>query len=445
MEPQAARRPRELVEVLLTIGRLRRTGILTVQGDQQIIGLTFFDGEIVSADALNESHAEGLGSVLASRDLVSPEDFAALVSEYESGGGQVTDMLIERNHIDRQQLMDAQRWHIYDLCREVLGWEDPEYKFYAGSEVARDEAMQPLAAEEVLVRVAEDVGPDGPLPGSMPVAEAIFQKTDLEEVLAGQDELLLGLATSDSEGGTKLLNEIDGRRTVAELAADSDLTEYEARLTLYLLERAGQVRVADDGTGEFLPRAGRKAAARVAEAGASVAQVGVKWLEKGRISSDRLKGFEIPEIEWQTWPARILGIASFVLLVLLMLTDPGRFLLPFPWQEGTLQGVLDEQTSAAYLKIDRAAKTSFLLDGHFPAALAELVSDDYLTPRDLVDPVGRRLGYASQVAGYLIYPEDERDVAPGASRTETVTGNFLLDPEFVPEKEVQKPPLVLLD
>jgi hypothetical protein len=49
------------------------------------------------------------------------------------------------------------------------------------------------------------------------------------------------------------------------------------------------------------------------------------------------------------------------------------------------------------------------------------------------------------VAGYLIYPEYEGDAAPGASRTEAVTQNFLLDPEFVPEQAVEEPPLLLLD
>ena len=128
-----------------------------------------------------------------------------------------------------------------------------------------------------------------------------------------------------------------------------------------------------------------------------------------------------------------------------MLTDHGRFLLPFPWQDGLRQAVLDEKTSAAYLKIDRAAKTSFLLNGHFPERLEQLVGDAHLTARDLGDPAGRRLGYASQVAGYLIYPEDDLDASPGTSRTETVTGNFLLDPEFVPEEAVVKPALVLID
>ena len=97
METRSHGSAHALVEVLLTIGRLKRTGILTVQGNQQIIGLTFLGGEIISTDALNESLEDGLGSVLASRNLVSAEEFASMVAEYESGGGRVTDLLIERN------------------------------------------------------------------------------------------------------------------------------------------------------------------------------------------------------------------------------------------------------------------------------------------------------------------------------------------------------------
>jgi len=214
---------------------------------------------------------------------------------------------------------------------------------------------------------------------------------------------------------------------------------------LYLLEQAGRVEVAADGTDESPPGAGRKAAAKVAGAGASVAQVGAKWLEKSKISPNKLKIPSAAEIDWLAWPARILGLGAFLLLVAATWSDPVRFLQPFPWQQSLRQAVLDQQTSAAYLKVDQAAKTSFLLDGHFPEALSKLVSDSYLTPRDLVDPVGRRLGYSSQVAGYLIYPEGEKDVAPGASRTEAVTGNFLLDPEFLQDRAVEIPPLVLLD
>ena len=445
MEPRGSQASRELVDVLLTLGRLRRTGILTVQGNQQIVGLTFLDGQIVGTDALNESLEEGLGAVLASRDLVSAEDFASMVAEYDAGGGRVTDLLIERSYIDREQLLDAQRWHCYLLCRQVLSWNDFEYKFYAGTEVVHEDGMRGLAVEELLVKAAEELGPEGPLPGTMPAADAVFERSEADAAEVGRDELLIGLATDGDEGASDLLERIDGRLSVTDLAADVGLSEYEARLTFYLLERAGRVRVSDSGTGELLPRAGRQAASRVAGARASVAQVGTRWFKKRQVSSQARQRTNLSAIEWNAWPARILGIGAFLLLVALAMTDHGRFLLPFPWQEGLRQGVLDEQTSAVYLKIDRGAKTSFLLNGHFPERLGELVADSYLTQRDLVDPAGRGLGYASQVAGYLIYPEDDADAAPGAARTEAVSGNFLLDPEFVPEKAVEQPPLILLD
>ena len=282
MEPRGSQASRELVDVLLTLGRLRRTGILTVQGNQQIVGLTFLDGQIVGTDALNESLEEGLGAVLASRDLVSAEDFASMVAEYDAGGGRVTDLLIERSYVDREQLLDAQRWHCYLLCRQVLSWNDFEYKFYAGTEVAHEDGMRGLAVEELLVKAAEDLGPEGPLPGTMPAADAVFERSEADAAEVGRDELLIGLATDGDEGASDLLERIDGRLSVTDLAADVGLSEYEARLTFYLLERAGRVRVSDSGTGEFLPRAGRQAASRVAGARASVARSGPAGSRRAR-------------------------------------------------------------------------------------------------------------------------------------------------------------------
>ena len=62
---------RPLPEVLLTLARQRGRGILTVQGDQEIIGLSILEGQLVSADALNQSLEEGLGRILTSSGLVS--------------------------------------------------------------------------------------------------------------------------------------------------------------------------------------------------------------------------------------------------------------------------------------------------------------------------------------------------------------------------------------
>jgi hypothetical protein len=138
-------------------------------------------------------------------------------------------------------------------------------------------------------------------------------------------------------------------------------------------------------------------------------------------------------------------LALAAALVTLLLVDPGRFLLPYPWQGGLRQALLEEQASAAYAKIDRAAKTFFLLEGRFPEQLSTLVTQGFLVDQDLLEPAGRPLGYSAQIASYLIYPLGEGDPVPASSRTELITGNFLLDPEIVSAQATPVPPLVLLD
>ncbi len=445
MEPQGTMDSQNLIEVLLTIGRLRRTGILTVQGDDQIIGLTFREGEIVATDALNETLEDGLGAVLASRNLVSAEDFASMVAEHDAGGGQVSDLLLERAYIDRSQLMSALEWHNYLLCRQVLSWGDCAYKFYEGSEVAGEEGLRPLPVEEVLVRAAEDLGDLGPLPGTMPGLDGVYRATGTVGVEAGRSELLIGLATGDSDGAISLLQQIDGEQTIGEVASNAGLAENEARLAIYLLERAGRIEpVPGTGPDHQIGPAGR-AMASVANGAGAAARAGARWFGGGGQSQAARELSRLEDIDWQIWPARILGLGLALILLVLAWTGPARVLLPFPWQEGQRQAAFDVQTSAAYLKIDRAAKTSFLLDGHFPESLDELVQEAYLTHADLSDPAGRPLGYSAQVASYLIYPSGKEELVPGASRTEAVTGNFLLDPEFLQSEAVERPPLVLLD
>ena len=470
MTDQGTTQSQDLVEVILSIGRLGRTGILTIQSDTEIIGISFHSGEMVAADALNQAQEDGFGEVLAEMGKITEGEYASLVAEYQAGGGRVMDLLTERSHLDRDELLDALSLYGYRLCREALSWRDYEYKFYQGQEVAYEEGVRPLPVEELLIRVAEDLGPEGPLPGELPVSESTFERTEVTEAVTGRDELLMGLATREGQATTRLLEQMDGSLTTERLAELVGISLYEARLALYLLVRTGQARITDAPPARgFSAPWGRKRrkpaesvlipdidsfsepepddvpipspAGELSEVGETVSE-SPPWYGAADTSREGLFqsiGDHLP------WIPRVLGLTLALAIFLTCWIDPGAVLLPFPWQEGLRQAVRDEQVSAAYLKIDRAANTSFLLDGHFPEGLDQLVDEGFLVATDLDDPSGGQLGYAAQIAGYLIYPLDEGEAAPGASRTETITGNFLLDPEFLPTRQIDTDPLVLLD
>ena len=111
-----------LPDILQVIAQQRKTGILTVQGKSDILAVSFLDGEIVAADALNQSFEALLGEVLASRGVVSPERFAELSEEQRHSGSRLVDLLVEQRILGRDQLLESLRELTYRLLTEVLRW-----------------------------------------------------------------------------------------------------------------------------------------------------------------------------------------------------------------------------------------------------------------------------------------------------------------------------------
>ena len=54
----------QLPEILQVVAQQQKTGILTVQGEQDIIAVSFLKGGVVGADSLNQTGDDGLVSVL---------------------------------------------------------------------------------------------------------------------------------------------------------------------------------------------------------------------------------------------------------------------------------------------------------------------------------------------------------------------------------------------
>src|SRR5262245_44097923 len=163
----------QLPEILQMISAQRKTGILTVQGENDIVAVSFKDGQVVAADALNQTVEEGLGQILASQGLVSPRDFAAAASEHDGGSKRLLDLLLERGFVQRGQLLEALRLQTYRLLLQLLRWQQGEFKFYSGEEVAYEEGFHAISIEELLIRSLSDLGEEEE-PGKQPDLEVAY-------------------------------------------------------------------------------------------------------------------------------------------------------------------------------------------------------------------------------------------------------------------------------
>jgi hypothetical protein len=386
----------KLPEILQLISQQRKTGILTVQGQQDIVAISFLAGRIVAADALNQTLEEGLSQILLKEGMISAPDLGRAAAEHLSSGGRLIDLLVERRYIERSQLLAALRLQTSRLLEQLLRWSQGDFKFYSGDEVSYEEGFEPISVEELLIHAAQSAPPSSeprpvPAPPPAPAAPVRPAAPPPPEAIA-----------------------FGGARPAPPLQPGAEPMIPPDRAARRPAPQAGPAPSAD------------------AEASGPFRQMKVE----PRVAPPRSLG----------WIGRSLAALLTLLVIAALLRLPDSLLIPFPWQEREREVLVQDQRAALYLKIDRAAKTWFLLQGSFPDRLQDLVAIDLLSPADLQDPEGRPLQYLASEESYTLQPLQSGKPLAGAEETEAITGNFLLDPELLNiSPESSAAPLVLLD
>lgn len=365
----------KLPEILQMISQQQKTGILTVQGEQDIIAVSFLKGQIVTVDSLNQTQEEGLSQLLIKEGVLTNAQFSRASAEHQSSGQRLLDLLVEGNYVRRDALLKALRVHSFRLLEQLMRWDKGDFKFYGGDEVPYEEGFVPISVEEVLVRNAPR-RPAGPVP--------------VPPLAAPQ------LSVPSGAVGTE--------------------TATAARPGLRVVRRDETAPALSDDQEESGP------------------------YRKMRVEAPPAEAVRRPAL------ARAAAALLTVIVLAVLFLSPRSVVVPFPWQEDERLALAHEERASLSLKIDRAAKTWFLLEGRFPERLGQLVQAGYLSPRDLVDPDGHPLQYSVTEESYTLQPTKDGKPMPGAETTEAITGNFFLDPEFLtlPEESAAQP-IVLLD
>jgi hypothetical protein len=380
----------KLPEILQLIAQQKKTGILTIQGQQDIIAVTFLNGQIVAADALNQTVEEGLAQVLMGERLISAADFARATAEHDaSGGGRLLDLLVDRGYIGRPDLLRGLRLQTFRLLEQLLRWDKGDFKFYSGDEVPFEEGFVPIAVDELLYQVAEKAAAGlrlapvaAPRPSAAPAQPPASQSPSAPEPVPSPSQIRPALRVVRREGEPP----------------------------------AGPVRTVPvytegEATGPF-----------------------------------RKMKVEAPVDAPRPLVPMLLAGALVLLIAAVLITRPEALILPFPWQAKERADLAQDQRASLYLKIDRAAKTYYLLEGHFPPSLAVLEKQRLLANGDLHDPQKHPFRYSFTEESYNLQPMQGDKPIPGTETSEAITGNFFLDPEFLTvPAESTAPPLVLLD
>lgn len=488
----------QLPEILQVVSQQNKTGILTIQGADDIVAISFLNGRIVAADSLTETTEKGVGEVLVTDGLVDPQILRQLSDKSTHEGTRLGDLLVSGGTVDREQFLAALRTHTLQLLMSLLGWTSGEFKFYGGDEVSYEDGFRPIGVDELLLRSIEESEEQErrslPDPSARLVRNELGPSVEVRAVDELGDELPApedGVVRLTPEED-RVLQEVSPERTVEEVAQAAGVPLDRVRYVLYRLSKEEVLATApepqaappstaspsapDDGfLADLAPAPDldppklaaptpdpEPAPAPTAQPDLSLPTVEMPTPEQRSEAhpAARLKERPAPRARARPVPAPaeaqglpisgLLGLVLGALTLVVLLVAPSGFLTPFPWLEPERASFFSSRDATLRLKIDQAAKTFFLTEGRFPDSLGELVDSSLLSSEDLSDASGHALAYDVMDGAYEVRALGEIDGTPafGEATRKGVKGNFLLDPEFglggsgLRSSEV---PLVLLD
>lgn len=228
-----------LPDVLTFLSNSRKSGTLTVSGEDRQASLYFSDGNLVFAGSNREEFR--LGSILLRKKKISPEQSARLEELMQRDGGRFGQVAVQENVLTEEQVRDFLKVQVSEIVYDAFLWHGGRFSF-----------SHEISLPSYAVTIAIDL-PNLIMEG----ARRIEEWEQCERLLPDRHVVFRVVATPRDEKITltvdewKLLFLINGQRTLEELCEGSDnpLAIYRVIYGLYankLIEKVREPRSSDD-------------------------------------------------------------------------------------------------------------------------------------------------------------------------------------------------------
>src|SRR5262245_39199328 len=336
-------------EILQLLGTQKKTGCLMLERQGDRVTIYVHEGRVVSAREPGMRHDDPLIRFLRRIQRFSDEQQRGLAAIHKETGRDVEDLILNGRYMEQDELTGYVERQVLDALFKVAHWDAGTYRFdpaviWTGARLVR------LSTEGALIEAARRVDEEKRF-------RALF--TDPNQLLGVRDLPDADASLSDEE--KELFGIIDGRHTVAEVAAAAPLTEYEAYEAIHRLMEA-----------EWVEFVGRR------ELGTAAPEI--------RVSA--------PVVRRIRFVRELIALAAALLVVSLTLVG-GRMVT----RPSAADTAGPDVFAAAQIRDLRHVLELYRREhGTYPDQLNRLVEDDWITAERLVIP-DYRLRYSSQDSG----------------------------------------------
>ena len=377
-----------LADIFQLIGIQKKTGVLTLKNEREVVTVAFVDGSVVSADALHRRLEDRIGTVLVKSGRITEGQLQEALRIQKSTLKRMGNILVENKFIDPEALREALQIQINQMIYRLFRWRNGEYDFTQEERVEYDkEHVVPMSAESILMEGARILDEWPMIEKGIRSFSAVYRHANVEiaaapKAGAGATEDEAARAVTLSEEDRRVYQLVDGKRTVQEIVERCVLGEFDTCRVIYELigrQLLEEVRVAGPKITTAAPAPSVPVARKAPRA---LLAIGYLILVAAAGSLFMRRGETI--------------VRGFVQQASAM-----PYLAPLIGREDVLS-IRDSIARSRMQRIDFAIQVYFLRNRGYPENLARLVTDHLLKPPAILDPLGRPFEYTVLPGGYKI-------------------------------------------
>ena len=229
-----------LPDVFQLVTFSRKTGVLRIEREDSAQGSVWFrDGDVFFAQS--NWHTELLGERLVRAQRLTSQALArALKIRTDEGedGRRLGQILIDEGYITDEVLEAFVSEQIQETIFDLMRWDEGEFDFEAMPEAVEEDIGLSVSIENVIMEGSRRLEEWTRIKKKIPSVDVVFK------MATAPGEGTFEISLKPMEWNLLLL--VDGTRSVAELAYETDRTDFEVARIVYGLFSAGLLEFATD-------------------------------------------------------------------------------------------------------------------------------------------------------------------------------------------------------
>jgi hypothetical protein len=352
-----------LNDIFQVLGLQRKSGVLTVEGPEDTVTISFLGGQVVSAESAASRLENRIGNLLVRAGRLKEEQLARILQLQKETQQRLGFLLIRERLVTPEDLREALRLQIFRIVFSSFRWTDGRFRFTQEGAIDYDaDHMSPVPTESILMEAAQMLDEWQLLEKKIPSKEIVFRRAPGVENLrlfhSGEETGEGTLAVSRPEA--EVWRWIDGERDVADILERAFLSDFDVYKGL--ADLLGRNLIIE---GRALRPASSQLVAPVVRAPATAASVTL----------------------WAVLLVLILFAAWFA---------PRNPWHLFPRPAGQLREaatLLKAASLGRLVALERAVRVFYDSSGQYPRSLEDLVVAGIVSEDALEDPYGRPYRY----------------------------------------------------